>query len=158
MKINYEVYLWPIQALLVFILEWGTCDKGKFANWYRPEVLLLGLIPEIISLYLTWQNSPKLCKHVHGGFLFLLFSFLRVYFLKHPFKKVPSSPRLRQKKSSQSTVARSYSIHSIKYLISLPVSPKVPRLVNANLAVQLQRFDRIAIYFPNFSTTWQRLD
>ena len=30
--IKNEVYLWPRQALLVFILEWGTYDRRKFAN------------------------------------------------------------------------------------------------------------------------------
>ena len=112
---------------------------------YRPWVLLLGLISEIKSSYLTWQNSPKLWKHVGPGFLFF-FSFLRVYFLKHPFKKVPSSP-----------IDSDRGSHSITYLISLSVSPKVPWSVDA-IAVQLQRFDHIAIYFRLFCTIWQSLD
>ena len=90
---------------------------------YRPSVLLLGLISEIKSSYLTWQNSPKLWKHV-GVFLFFFVSFLRVSFLKHPFKKVPSSP-----------IDSDRGSHSITYLISLSVSPKVPWSVNANLAL-----------------------
>ena len=86
-------------------------------------MLLLGLISQIKSSYLTWQNSPKLWKHVGPGFLFF-FSFLRVYFLKHPFKKVPSSPIDSDRES-----------RSMTYLISLSVSPKVPCSVNANKAL-----------------------
>jgi len=60
--------------------------QGEICQLISPQVLLLGLISEIKSSYLTWQNSPKLCKHV-GGFLLFLFSFLRVYFLKKPIQE-----------------------------------------------------------------------
>ena len=112
---------------------------------YRPWVLLLGLISEIKSSYLTWQNSPiKLWKHV-GGFLFFSSLFCAFTFWNTHSRKYP-----RHLDSDRGS-------HSITYLISLSVSPKVPWSVDA-IAVQLQRFDHIAIYFRLFCTIWQSLD
>ena len=41
---------------------------------------------------------------------------------------------------------KSVNRRKVAYLFSLSVSPRVPRLVNA-IAVQLQRFEDIALYF-----------
>ena len=78
---------------------------------YRPSVLLLGLISEIKSSYLTWQNSPKLWKHV-GVFLFFFFSFLRVFllFFETPIQESTLvTYRLRQRKSLDNIFNFSFS-------------------------------------------------
>ena len=49
------------------------------------------------------------------------------------------------------------AVSKVAYLISLSVSPKVPWLVNA-IAVQLQRFDGIALYFRTSVIIRPRLD
>ena len=66
---------------------------------YRPSVLLLGLISEIKSSYLTWQNSPKLWKHV-GVFLFFFLLFFARFLFETPIQESTLvTYRLRQRKS-----------------------------------------------------------
>ena len=118
------------KALLVFLLQWGRCDRRKFVNIAstpNQRSALLRTHLQLKMIIFTWQISTKSTLFFSSFVLFRAHSFWNTHLRKY-------LPPLDSVRLSE---VRSYSLDNIfNFTFSFP---KVPWLVNAVAEIWLHR-------------------